>query len=259
MQKHPPVGTREAWGSRDGASGRSSGRIEDGSGRERPRSPTFHEMLRPLVNAKGCSIFRSVEPLKLRTASDLDSAPAGAALPAGSLVTVVERRTLPNGAVRAAIKRAGQYEGVLGWVTLSRLGGSRSPSRSPSPTRQLEATAPSDAPAAAPAEEEVEAPADAPEGPAPASSDEAAAAAPSAAAAKAKKDEAATSPKAQKAAAKSPAVRLPGQKKAAATLTLVPAKDLDEIAAKCVPARLPARSTHPPRSTRYMHAWKTAL
>ena len=89
----------------------------------RSRSPSScgYELLQPLVDTPFNQIFRALEPLKLRAECELDSSPvATGTLPAGSLVRVIERRTLPSGAVRAAVARAGFYEGALGWCTVSR-------------------------------------------------------------------------------------------------------------------------------------------
>lgn len=68
-----------------------------------------------------CSV-RSLCPLSLSTQGcELDTPPASTPLlPAGSRVRIIERLTLPGGAVRASVARAGVYEGVVGWVTVAR-------------------------------------------------------------------------------------------------------------------------------------------
>lgn len=85
------------------------------------RSPTFQQLLKPLVNSPSNRIFTCKHSLKLRQSYELDSPPAATEyLPAGSMVLVVERRTLPQGVERAAVKRVGSREGSLGWITVSR-------------------------------------------------------------------------------------------------------------------------------------------
>ena len=102
----------------------------------RPRSPTFHEMLRPLVDSPFNRLFRAEDKLKLRATAELDSEPAEPrTLPAGTLVRVVQRLTLPDGTERAAIAREGLREGIIGWCTVGKQG-----TRKVSPTRTSRAS-----------------------------------------------------------------------------------------------------------------------
>jgi Ca2+-binding EF-hand superfamily protein len=81
---------------------------------------TYHELLTPLIDRES-QIFQAQHPLKLREGVELQSAPATTELlPAGSLLRVVERRTLPEGVERAAVSRVGCREGICGWITMAR-------------------------------------------------------------------------------------------------------------------------------------------
>ena len=79
------------------------------------RSPTFQQLLKPLVNSPSNRIFTCKHSLKLRQSYELDSPPAATEyLPAGSMVLVVERRTLPQGVERGCEARrfAGRQLGL---------------------------------------------------------------------------------------------------------------------------------------------------
>ena len=87
----------------------------------RNRNPSFQQLLKPLVNSPSNRIFTCKHSLKLRKGYELDSPAANPEyLPAGAMVLVVERRSLPDGVERAAVKRVGCYEGSCGWITISR-------------------------------------------------------------------------------------------------------------------------------------------
>ena len=81
----------------------------------------MYQLLKPLVAAPSNRIYLCTETLKLRETFELESKPAQTELlPAGTMVLVVERRTLPNGVERAAVARVGVHEGVCGWITAAR-------------------------------------------------------------------------------------------------------------------------------------------
>ena len=101
----------------------------------KPSSPNYRELLRPMVDSSVSHVCRSLESLQMRTSAELDSHPIGT-LPAGTLVRIIKRTTLPSGIQRAAVAREGLREGALGWVTVGKVeddspggSGSRFPSR----------------------------------------------------------------------------------------------------------------------------------